>query len=788
MPTFTLVLLASICGLVLVESDNPCARGIDLGFIVDRSKSVRTHNYITLKNTLRTFIDKFNVTPETTHVSMIFYAIEATLLFNLSDVRFQSNKAIKNKISSLSNRLYGRTRTDLALMKAHDHMFQPEHDRPRRPNVLLVFTDGNTHRTSAPYSETVPPLEDAGVNIIAIGIGPRIAKRELQKIAGKRGTVLQVANFKLLSLILNDMLKEVCTINGGYTLWSTWSGCSASCGKGFHTRFRNCTNPKPDGGGKNCDGIGPAKETEQCDLPECEIPINGNYTRWTTWTKCSKTCGGGVRARYRSCTNPAPFGKGKICTRFGEPRAVEQCNTEKCPNALAPCSEGIDLGIIIDHSKSIGKRNIRRFYQQFLLDFLIGMMLSKEKTRIGIMKYNRYPSFITKFKGELSWSYNATAAFLKNYEPKLRLHTRTDKAFKAAHMELFTTKGGDRPDRQNVLVTFTDGRVYPRRFVHAMLKEIPILRSEKACHIVAVGYGVSRKINMTQLQEIAGDNAIKVNNPRQIEKLIGPIQESVCAVDGGYDEWSMWSLCSATCGTGVKVRSRVCNSPPPRKGGKGCERLGPAAETVQCFEGKCPKSEQPCDQKKLDVCLIVDASLSVGVANYVVVKTFLAQFVHYFPPTTRFSLITFAEYPEVRCKFSDVQCQTAEATHYFIANIPDKLKYGTRTDRALIAANDTVFTPEGGDRPDAGNLVMVVTNGKTLRGSAPFNVTILPLTEGKKAKMLAFGVGPSIREEDLNEIAGEKKWFYVEHFNQMKERIPDILSVACEDKMPGPLD
>ena len=112
-----------------------------------------------MKTALATFIDKFNVTPETTHVSMIFFATEATLLFNLTDVQFQSNKAIKNKISSLSNRLYGRTRTDLALMKAHDHMFQRVHDRPRRPNVLLVFTDGNTHRTSAPYSETVPPLE-----------------------------------------------------------------------------------------------------------------------------------------------------------------------------------------------------------------------------------------------------------------------------------------------------------------------------------------------------------------------------------------------------------------------------------------------------------------------------------------------------------------------------------------------------------------------------------------------------------------------------------------------------
>ena len=92
------------------------------------------------------------------------------------------------------------------------------------------------------------------------------------------------------------------------------------------------------------------------------------------------------------------------------------------------------------------------------------------------MKYSKDPSFLTKFKGKLSWSYKTTAALLKKYEPKLSLHTRTDKAFKAAHKELFTKKGGDRRNRQNVLVTFTDGRVYPRRFVHAMLKEIPILR------------------------------------------------------------------------------------------------------------------------------------------------------------------------------------------------------------------------------------------------------------------------------------------------------------------------
>lgn len=41
------------------------------------------------------------------------------------------------------------------------------------------------------------------------------------------------------------------------------------------------------------------------------------------------------------------------------------------------------------------------------------------------------------------------------------------------------------------------------------------------------------------------------------------------------------------------------------------------------------------------------------------------------------------------------------------------------------------------------------------------------------------GVGPSIREEELNQMAGEKNWFYVEQFEEMKYRIYDILDTAC---------
>ena len=127
------------------------------------------------------------------------------------------------------------------------------------------------------------------------------------------------------------------------------------------------------------------------------------------------------------------------------------------------------------------------------------------------------------------------------------------------------------------------------------------------------------------------------------------------------------------------------------------------------------------------MCLIVDSSKSVGVLNFVRVKTFLIQFIHQFEPDTHFSVITFARNPTVRCKFDSPQCQSPDATHRLISEIPDKVSWGTATDKALIAANQTVFAPANGERADAANIIMIVTDGRTMKGSLPFNVTVPPL-------------------------------------------------------------
>lgn len=56
-------------------------------------------------------------------------------------------------------------------------------------------------------------------------------------------------------------------------------------------------------------------------------------------------------------------------------------------------------------------------------------------------------------------------------------------------------------------------------------------------------------------------------------------------VNGGWSEWEDWSLCSASCDGGNKIRSRTCNNPPPGEGGLDCP--GPAEEVEDCNTDTC---------------------------------------------------------------------------------------------------------------------------------------------------------------------------------------------------------
>ncbi|KAM7014738.1 A disintegrin and metalloproteinase with thrombospondin motifs 18 isoform 1-T1 [Tautogolabrus adspersus] len=57
--------------------------------------------------------------------------------------------------------------------------------------------------------------------------------------------------------------------------------------------------------------------------------VHGQWSSWSQWSNCSRTCGGGVMYRERSCSSPRPQNNGKFCS--GSSRLNQLCNTRPCP-------------------------------------------------------------------------------------------------------------------------------------------------------------------------------------------------------------------------------------------------------------------------------------------------------------------------------------------------------------------------------------------------------------------------------------------------------------------------
>ncbi|KAJ7389347.1 hypothetical protein OS493_032204 [Desmophyllum pertusum] len=118
--------------------------------------------------------------------------------------------------------------------------------------------------------------------------------------------------------------KNPCSIDGGWSSWSTWTTCSQSCGRGFQERSRSCTHPAPSNGGKTCQGA--ARESHGCNTQSC--PVHGGWSKWGNWAECSVTCGAGVMSRERHCDNPVPAYGGRRCE--GSNNDSKSCSTDVC--------------------------------------------------------------------------------------------------------------------------------------------------------------------------------------------------------------------------------------------------------------------------------------------------------------------------------------------------------------------------------------------------------------------------------------------------------------------------
>ncbi|XP_065646532.1 uncharacterized protein LOC136076853 isoform X2 [Hydra vulgaris] len=100
----------------------------------------------------------------------------------------------------------------------------------------------------------------------------------------------------------------------------------------------------PMNAGKMCSGNGACTSDGTCvcnkgysQIDNCLTklkPVNGKWSEWSNYTKCSKDCNGGIQKRYRFCSNPVPKYGGKEC--YGVSSSERTCNDILCPIKIAP--------------------------------------------------------------------------------------------------------------------------------------------------------------------------------------------------------------------------------------------------------------------------------------------------------------------------------------------------------------------------------------------------------------------------------------------------------------------
>nr|XP_051676343.1 hemicentin-1 isoform X2 [Oryctolagus cuniculus] len=345
----------------------------------------------------------------------------------------------------------------------------------------------------------------------------------------------------------------VVQVHGGFSQWSVWRSCSATCGRGIQKRSRLCNNPLPANGGKPCQGSD--SETRNCQNKQC--PVDGHWSAWSLWGECTRSCARGNRTRTRTCSNPPAQHGGRPCE--GAAVEVVVCNMHPCP-VHGAWSTWQPWGAC---STSCGKgTQTRARLCSNPPPAFGGSYCDGAETQMQICNERHCP-VDGKWTTWASWSACTVSC---GGGARQRRRDCTDPA---------PQYGGSRCDGSDVQSDFCNTDPCP---THGNWSPWS-------------GWGAcSRTCNGGQMRRYRTcDNPRPSHGGRACGGPDSQVQRcsaDVCPVDGSWGNWHSWSPCSASCGGGEKTRRRLCDSPTPNKGGHPC--AGDTTQVSRCNVQACP--------------------------------------------------------------------------------------------------------------------------------------------------------------------------------------------------------
>ncbi|XP_057314721.1 uncharacterized protein LOC130655923 isoform X2 [Hydractinia symbiolongicarpus] len=319
----------------------------------------------------------------------------------------------------------------------------------------------------------------------------------------------------------------------------------------LHTNYSVCI------AGYTSAGAGPMSE---CVYVVTDTFVNGNWTEWSEWGNCDRSCANGTEARLRFCINPIPARGGANCSGLDVER--RPCNDFPCPGyylakPLTDCTQTCNnLGNAFGCSNVIDTINTTHVFE----------------TSINGYDY-------TDVQGVVCSSDDSQKTYSMEHHPSFSVNGNICSGY--AHV----------PRRIKCSIDDTLSEEY-RRLCYCIDKESLGYTEwgiwspcSKTC-----GSGLSRRLRICRLE--SGCNKTEDLNDCNTQ---------LCPIDGAWGGWSEYSGCTKSCGIGKIKRTRQCNSPTPLHGGAPCVGTD-VQEIIGCNPDPCPQNGSWSDWSSLELC------------------------------------------------------------------------------------------------------------------------------------------------------------------------------------------
>ncbi|MEE6467583.1 hypothetical protein FKM82_007315 [Ascaphus truei] len=303
--------------------------------------------------------------------------------------------------------------------------------------------------------------------------------------------------------------------------------------------------------------------------------VDGTWSKWSPWSWCDRTCGGGKSVRSRSCTSPPPKNGGKDCP--GEKYHVRICNPK-------PCAEGCPPGMENVECASKCPRHCSDYQQG--IECQDGKVCEPGcRCPNGLLEQDG--ACVPASHCECTDTHGQSWTPGSYVQENCNNCTCSDGHLACTNQTCLTSdcKWSQWSTWSQCSVTCGSG-------LQTRFRSSTSGSPSKAC-----------QASETQTRPCYQGTCPQLCPHQGVERRIGDVwlvgecqqcictpegnycQDIECRVDGGWTPWSPWSDCPVTCGAGVQIRTRACIDPPPRNNGSVCQ--GPDTERQECTNRLC---------------------------------------------------------------------------------------------------------------------------------------------------------------------------------------------------------